>query len=148
MEKSDWIDGENTKLCGEWNQKITILKQRWEVRLHWNNKQDTDITVVLTPMSLVPLCIFVYLLVNCRCTVWDTPSLILRHLSNLTKGRLTCPPTPFISPLSGSPGAGHCCDITVGGRGPYHQSNLKCRWEAFNILLIKIAECSTIIHSH
>lgn len=55
-------------------------------------------------------------------------------------------PTPFTSPLSGSAGAGHCCDTTVGGAGPYHPSKIKCLLDAFNILLIKIAECSTIIH--
>lgn len=39
-------------------------------------------------------------------------------------------PTPFISPLSGSAGAGHCCDTTIGGTDPYHPSKLKCLLDA------------------
>lgn len=54
----------------------------------------------------------------------------------------------FTFPLRGLEGAGHCSDITLGGAGPYHPSTLKCSWEVFNILLIKIAECSTIIYPH
>lgn len=77
--------------------------------------------------------------------MWNPP--MSHHLSNLPTGRLIFPIPSFL--LSGGPaGAGQCCDITVGGRGLYHPSKLKCPLDAFNILLIKIAEWSTIIRSH
>lgn len=77
--------------------------------------------------------------------IWNPP--MSHHLSSLPTGRLIFPIPSFL--LSGGPaGAGCCCDITIGGRGPYHPSKLRCPLDAFNILLIKIAECSTITRSH
>ena len=141
----------NTAMCipmqenvmGSKNHINTGIKaaKRW-----WNVKTVTLRWTVMSVFIFAPLKLD--LQVSFLVWVVGYETLRCRTVSkNLPTGRLIFPVPSFL--VSGGPaGAGRCCDITIGGRGPYHPSKLKCPLDAFNILLIKIAECSTTIHSH
>lgn len=149
------LRGEKQKMCVPMQESVMGSKSNninveiKEVKLQWNDK-----IMAFGMMSFVPFCTFK------KKKKWNQEDTVdwslfvglsdkggtLTNAASYLKSDNRPPdiPSPFISSPSGSAGAGHCCDITIG---LYHPSKFKCLWEAFNILLIRIAECSTIIHS-